>query len=79
MVAAGREAVWSQGRPAVFTDRKTCRPSTCNPEVRRVRLFCVDGPERADGFCDQHGKSYLIRRRRGGGGGGSTGGTIPSP
>ena len=33
------------------------------------------------GFCEQHGKTHLIRRRRGeeGGGGGSvTGGAIPS-
>ena len=37
--------------------------------------------ERADGFCNQHGKSYLTRRRggdEGGGGGSVTGGTIPS-
>ena len=43
-----------------------------------VRLFFVGGPW---GFCERHGKSYLIRRRRGeeGGGGGSlTGGAIPS-
>ena len=32
------------------------------------RLFFVDGPRGPRGFCQRHGKSYLIRRRRGGGG-----------
>ena len=49
--------------------------------LRRVRLFCVGGPEGSRRGCERHGKSYLTRRRRGkeGDGGGSlTGGAIPS-
>ena len=45
------------------------------------RLFFVDGPRGPRGFCQRHGKSYLIRRRRGGEGGGGgllTGRAIPS-
>ena len=48
---------------------------------KRVRLFCVGGPEGSRRGCERHGKSYLTRRRRGeeGDGGGSlTGGAIPS-
>ena len=50
-------------------------------EIRRVRLFCVGGPEGSRRGCERHGKSYLTLRRRGeaGDGGGSlTGGAIPS-
>ena len=49
--------------------------------LRRVRLFCVGGPEGSRRGCERHGKSYLTLRRRGeaGDGGGSlTGGAIPS-
>ena len=48
--------------------------------LKRVRLFFVGDREGSMGFCEQHGKTYLIRRRRGegGGGGSATGGTIPS-
>ena len=52
-----------------------------NAHLYGVRLFFVGDRERSMGFCEQHGKTYLIRRRRGeeGGGGGSvTGGAIPS-
>ena len=49
-------------------------------QLKRVRLFFVGDRERSMGFCERHGKTYLIRRRRGedGGGGSATGGTIPS-
>ena len=72
------------GQPGTFpctTMREGRPPSPSWLGRRRVRLFCVGGPEGSRRGCERHGKSYLTRRRRGeeGDGGGSlTGGAIPS-
>ena len=57
------------------------RPATGSASPWGAALLRRRSRERADGFCNQHGKSYLTRRRggeEGGGGGSVTGGTIPS-